>query len=423
MEPRLSVLIDFIREKFGLEQYNLHQHRFSRTIDLFKNTNYTLCTEWYPNHIDELVVEEEINPEGTAVIEIDITNYQIKSAIFVGERSFSNQNTFLGLNTSEIINWVAEHTGLLFNKQFRLIEAENGRFYFKSCLNGQEVSPVGNIELKYDHEGKITFFSVYGHFPNIDIKVEDNYTLSLEKIEEIKRNQLKLIDFPSATYKKLLEIYTVVEEIFIQNDLSILSCEEENEGKEYLKLDKVITWETALSDRFERKEIEMIEEISEEQAFSGEPHPDLTPISLQDGGICEIAVTNFLRQQYPFDSGNWTLSELRRDKGYIHAILRGSEKKSCVLHRKILIIIDTETLEVLNYLDNKFMLETFDQYRLPERIILSEEEAYEKLKEFFELIPTYVYDNERKQYVLCGKLDCSYGINASTGELIALNDL
>lgn len=421
MEPRLSVLIDFVREKFGLEQYNLHHYRFSRTIDLFKNTNYTLCMEWFPNHIVELD-KEGLNPEGAAVIEVDVTNYQIKSVIFVGEKSYSNQFTFSGLDTSQIINWVEEHTGLTFNKQFQLTDSDKGQLNFKGCLNGKEVSPIGTIELKYNHEGKITFFSVNGHFPNVDLKVEENYTLSLGKIEELKRAQLKLIDFPSATYKKLLEVYAV-EEIFIQNDLSTISYEESIFGKEHIKIDKVITWESVLADHFERQEIVMVEEVSEDLAFLREPHPDLTPISQQEREMCEIAVTDFLRQQYPFDSGRWTLSELSRDKGYIHAILCGCEKKSCVLHRKLLLIIDAETLKVLNYLDNKFMLETFDQYRLPEQIVISKEEAYEKLKEFFELKPTYVYDYGREKYVLCGKLDCAYGINASTGEIIALDEL
>ena len=240
------------------------------------------------------------------------------------------------LDTREIIHWVEEQTNLTFNKQFHLVEVEKGRLYFKSCLNGQEVSPFGDIELKYDYDGRIIFFSVNGHFPNLDLQVKEDYTLSLEKIDELKRAQLKLIDYPSAIYKKLIEIYAV-EEIYIKNDLSTIPYEVSLIGKEHLKIDKIITWESRLSDQFERKEIAIIEEIPEELAFSGESHPDLIPISEQEREKCEIAVTNFLRQQYPFDSGNWKLSELCRDKGYIHAILAGSEKKSCVLQRKLLL--------------------------------------------------------------------------------------
>ena len=41
----------------------------------------------------------------------------------------------------------------------------------------------------------------------------------------------------------------------------------------------------------------------------------------------------------------------------------------------------------------------------------------------FELKPYYVYDFEHKQYVLCGKIDCQYGVNAGNGEVISLDDL
>lgn len=422
MEPRLSVLIDETKEKFGLENYDLHNYEFSRTVDLFQNTNYTLSMEWFPNHTVE-VYGVEYNPEGAAVIEVDLTNHKVKSVIFVGEKSFSNHCTFADFNTGEVIDWVQGETGLIYNKQFQLIEAREGSFNFKGCLNGIDVSPVGLIELKYDHNGRLTFFSVNGHFPEEESKVEENYTLTLEKIEPYKRKQLKLIDFPSSEYKRLLEIYAV-EEIYIKNDLSeTYPYEVSIDGKKRIKIEEEISWDTVLTKPFERQEIDILEEISEKQAFAGEPHPDLSPISELEKEKCMNAVKDFLRQQYPYDSGKWILKELSRDKGYIHAILCGCKKKSCVLQRKLLIIIDGKNLEAVNYLDNKVMLETFDQYRVPERIIISEEEAYGKLKECFELKPTYVYDHVRKQYILCGKLDCSYGINASNGEMIALDNM
>ncbi|MDQ0216680.1 hypothetical protein J2S13_003154 [Oikeobacillus pervagus] len=69
------------------------------------------------------------------------------------------------------------------------------------------------------------------------------------------------------------------------------------------------------------------------------------------------------------------------------------------------------------------MLEVFGQFQAPEKVTVNKEEAFEKMKELFELKPYYVYDFEQKQYVLCGKLDCDYGVIASIGEVIALDDL
>ena len=131
----------------------------------------------------------------------------------------------------------------------------------------------------------------------------------------------------------------------------------------------------------------------------------------------------FLRQEYPNDTGKWILKTLHRDKGYIHAILRTNKQDNRVFQRKLMIMIDAKSLQVVNYMDNKPMLEVFDQFQAPEKVTINKEEAYEKLKELFELKPYYVYDFEQKQYVLCGKLDCQYGVNASNGEVIALDDL
>ncbi|KKI89040.1 hypothetical protein WQ54_27825 [Bacillus sp. SA1-12] len=86
-------------------------------------------------------------------------------------------------------------------------------------------------------------------------------------------------------------------------------------------------------------------------------------------------------------------------------------------------MIDADSLQAVNYIDNKSMLEIFDQFQVPDNITIKKEEAYEKVKGLLELKPYYVYDFKRKQYVLCGKLDCQYGVDASNGEVIVLTDL
>lgn len=69
------------------------------------------------------------------------------------------------------------------------------------------------------------------------------------------------------------------------------------------------------------------------------------------------------------------------------------------------------------------MLKPLDDFQRPDKVTISKEEAFEKLRDLFELKPYYVYDFKQKQYVLCGKLDCKYGVNAANGEVIALDDL
>ncbi|MFZ2463559.1 MAG: hypothetical protein WAW77_08040, partial [Caldibacillus thermoamylovorans] len=138
---------------------------------------------------------------------------------------------------------------------------------------------------------------------------------------------------------------------------------------------------------------------------------------------CVQAVKDFLRQVYPNDTGKWLLKTLKRNKGYIHASVRANYRDDRVFQRKLNIIIDANRFQVVNYLDNEMMLQIFDQFQAPDEVTVTKEEAFEKIKELFELKPVYVYDFEQKQYVLCGKIDCQYGVNAASGEVILLDEL
>ena len=51
------------------------------------------------------------------------------------------------------------------------------------------------------------------------------------------------------------------------------------------------------------------------------------------------------------------------------------------------------------------------------------DEAFQYIRPYIELTPVYVYNAERKEYILCGKLDSQYGVNAVHGEIVELNKL
>ncbi|MEH7178340.1 hypothetical protein [Neobacillus vireti] len=266
-------------------------------------------------------------------------------------------------------------------------------------------------------EGKLTSFSVSGQFPSKEKVKEDTYILSFKKIEHLAKEQLKLVEFPSYAKNKIFPIYAV-EEIYVKNDqTSTIPFEFIVDVNSYLKIDKTIHWDEPINKPFERKEIRWIEDVSAEQAFSCEPSPVSFPITKIEQEKCDLAVKDFLRQEYPKDSGNWILKTLHRDKGYIHAILRANKQDNRVFKRKLVIMIEAKSLHVVNYMDNKPMLETFDQFQAPKKVTVNKEEAFEKMKGVFELKPYYVYDFKQKQYVLCGKLDSKYGVIASTERL------
>ncbi len=423
MDGRIQELIDFTRIKFGLDNYYLERHSLSRKVNIFNETVYTLCMEWFPNHVTQQE-DDDSNPEGTAVIEINVETRKFESAIFVmGETYAKDGITFANLDTKTIIKWIERETGLTYRKQFQLHKESEGELQFKECFEGVAVSPSGFIDVKFNQEGKLTSFSVHGQFPSKEMVKEETYTLSLEAVEHLAKDQLKLVEFPSYEKKKLFPVYAV-EEIYVTNDgTSMIPFEFIADVRSYLKIDKTIYWNEPINEPFERKEINWIEDVTAEQTFSCEPSPVSFPITKVEQDKCIMVVNNLLRQEFPNDKGKWMLKTLHREKGYIHAIVRANQQDNRVFQRKLMMMIDAGSLQAVNYMDNKPMLEIYDQFQTADKVTITKAEAFEKIKVLFELTPYYVYDFEKKQYVLCGKLDCQCGVHAVSGKVVSLDDL
>ena len=423
MDKRIKELIDFTKEKYGLTEYFLHKWDINRSTTIFNETVYTLSMEWFPNSNIEWE-NNDLNPEGTASIEIDIHTRKVKSVIFVGGISYADGMRFDLTNKSEVIKWVEKETGLTYGKQFMFSGEKDRELRFKECIDEISVSPSGFIELKVDEKGKLTFFSVMGQFPNERFIKREQYTLDVEQIEEeLKSEQVKLVEFPVIKEKRIVPAYAL-EELYIKNDRSTtLPFDLFVDNDSRLTLDRVIEWDTSIQKQFNRKEMSWFEDISPEQAFQCEPHPNLVPISEEDVQRCVDAVREFLSHEYANDSGNWVLKSLHREKDYIHAILNRRVQRERVFRRKLKIIIDAKTYEVINYLDNQFLTDMYKDFQGEEEVNVTKEEAYEKLTGLIELTPCYVYDAEQSYYVLCGKLDCHYAVKASDGEVVALSEL
>src|SRR5699024_825566 len=195
MDRRIKELIDLTKTKFGLDNYYLHRYRLYRNVNILNETVYTLCMEWFPNHLTK--PEDDSNPEGTAVIDINVNNHKLESIIFVGGKSYANGITYCELNTNDIIKWIDHETGLIYRKQFQLHKDVEGELYFEECIDGVAVSPSGSIEIKFDQERNLTLFTVHGQFPTKETVKVQTYMLSLEMVEQVAKEQLQLIQFPS----------------------------------------------------------------------------------------------------------------------------------------------------------------------------------------------------------------------------------
>lgn len=422
MEQKIQALIIATKEKFGLTNYYLHTSSFYRSLDVFEDTTYTFTTEWLPSHAKK-VEEDDLNPPGTAIIDIDVHTGQLKRILFVNNKSFAEKNIIVSTSTNDIIQWVEEETGLTYNEQFQLIEEENGRLFFKECFMGIPVSPSGFIEIKYNQDGQLTLFSAIGQFPPKEKFKQDVPALSLEKVADLPRKQIKLMEFPLEKQKQILPFYGF-EEIYITNDLTrTIPYEFFVNDKIQLAINKIIYWDSPTNQLFEKKCLTFANDVTIEQVISREHHPNLLPITNLEKEQCISTVSDFLRQEYPNDTGKWLLTTLYRQDNYIYATLKYNEHSNFIFKRKLLVIIAAENLQAINSMDSQFMLKTFEAYTTVEKGTITENQAFDTLKDHLELTPVYVYDKQLAQYILCGKLDCAFAVNATNGELVKLDDL
>jgi len=418
----LEEIIAATQYKFGLENYYLHSHGLHREINTFNETIYSLSMEWYPDQYTK-TEEDGLNPEGTAVIQYDLNAGQYTSIIFVQGKTYADGVTFPDRSLDEVIAWVEQTSGLTYGEQIQRWKDQTGVFHFFACKNGVSLSPSGHIRVGFDEAGRLTEYTKTGDFHYYSDVDEENFILSAEKIEVHARKQLQLLEFPVSEEQRLLALYGI-EEIYITNNgESTLPFEIITPKRTRVAIDKIMEWEQPSLYSFTKSDIPFNEVVTLEQAIAGEPHPDSFPIGRDELEKYISAALEGVRQLYPSESGQWVLKSLHRDRGHVLATLRESKPGIGIFARKLLMFVNVERYEVVNYIDNKPMLSSFDEYEKPGEIVVSREGAYHKLKDWITVTPVYVYDPERQKYRLCGKLDCQYAVNAVTGEVVALNSL
>ncbi|MDQ0340513.1 hypothetical protein J2S00_003328 [Caldalkalibacillus uzonensis] len=417
MDARIKALIDFTQSKFGLDNYRLHTHKLYRRVHLFNDTVYTLSMEWFPAHVEGRN-NDGSNPDGTAVIDVDVHTRQFERVIFVGGKSYSKGIRFGHFNTDDIIKWIEDETGLRYGKQFHQVKKEERELHFQACIDGVAVSPSGSIDMKVDEEGRLILFTVNGHFPAKERVKEETFSLTLTDVEPLAKAQLKLVHFPSNKQKRIIPVYGV-EEIYITNDqTATIPFEPVADVRRHVKIDKTLHWQTPINRPFERTEISLSEDVKPEQAFVLEPHPDTFPITKTEQEQCKQAVEHFMRQVFPKETGEWVLTTLHRDRGYILATLKRSKQDNRLFQSKLFVFLDPTNFQAVNYMDNKTLLEVFQHFEQPQSVTLNKNAAYEKIRAMITLTPVYVFDFEQNQYILCGKVDCQYGVHAVNGEVV-----
>ncbi|QKY70619.1 hypothetical protein [Lentibacillus sp. CBA3610] len=269
----------------------------------------------------------------------------------------------------------------------------------------------------------LTSFYIDGEFPNEEQIEWEPFALTPDKYEPLAKDQCQLLELPHQEQEKWLPIFGI-EEVFLTNDAKrTIPFTFTEDGSSFVALDKVLRWDSPLDGGFERKEIDLSSEVTLDTVLANAPHPDTFPLSDDEMATCEREILRFMRIVYPEESGKRRLTGLHLKDGYIKAEIKRVEDAKSTLDIKINLLIERKTLTAVNYFDQDKLFAAFRHFTEAGEPVVSLEEAFEKLRGYLKVDPVYVYDSEKDRYIMCGKVDNKYGVNAVTGEVMTLNEM
>lgn len=414
MNEHVKEIANKLQQEYGLEQYVLkREHIFSETTQE-NQTNYILSLEWFPVHQSE--ENEEYNPEGTAVLEVNLHTNELKQLIFVNDVSYATEGIFPPPEIESVIEWVEEKTGMMFGRQFKLDYEDGTAFSFQATVDNIAVAPSGNIDITFNENNQLTQFSIDGVFPSEEDIDWEPFSLMKEDLMENIKQQLKLIETPIEEEEKWLKVWTM-DTIFIRNDKSnIILPASLYQIDTYKELNVLLEWASTSQRDFTPQEIDFSTEISYEDAMAKVRVNPLTDDEIQS---TMEETKDFLSNLYPDDSGKWTLTGMYPEGNYIITELKMAA--STPLDRKLKVIISRDSLQTANYWDSKLLFEVFESYAKAEEATISRDEAFDKIIKHVELTPVYVKDPNSDSYHLCGRLDCEVVVIGTTGEIVPIS--
>ncbi|MFD1361379.1 hypothetical protein [Lentibacillus salinarum] len=423
MNKQLLDVVDYTRETLGLHNYQLERYYFFREKTLLNETMYSVSMEWFPNDA-EMTTENELNPEGTAVVDVDFHTKAIRRLMFIGDVNRADHNVYPTSEAKEeAIEWIEDMTGLVFGRQFLIAREEEQVLQFGAAVDNIPVSPGGIIRTTFNDDGVLTDFYIDGDFPNEEQIRWEPFALTPDKYEPVAEAQCKLLTLPDQEQEKWVPVYGI-EEVFLTNDTGrTMPFTFGADRSSFVMKDEALQWDEPLDGEFETEDIDLSPEVTLETVLANEPHPDTFPLTEAEITACEREALRFMRLVYPDESGKRQLTGLYLKDGYIVAEIKPIEKAQNVLDIKVKLLIERNTLTAVNYIDQARLYEMFQQFAAAGEPVVSQREAFEVLREYVDAEPVYVYDTSRDRYIMCGKIDCDYSVNAVTGEVMALNEM
>lgn len=420
MDARLQKIVEEAQVKFGLENYRLGTSEIYKERDAKGKAFYNFTMEWYPLALGELL-EEDLNPDGTAIIDYHIQKEEFMSVTFVQGESFSTVTQFPDKTVEEVSKWLEQEKGLTYGSDFKLVEERTNYFRFESDVDGVRLSPNFTIEIELDHVGKLISYQTYGLNP-VDVEVKkSSFTLTLEEIEPLVKNQLQLVQYPSESENRFKPIYAMEEVFVVVEDARVIPFMEHERMQ--VHIDEVIEWTRSHGEEIKREEIQVLHVASADEAFGNVDVEEPLKLTAEQVEQSKIVVRDAFHSILPDETGLWRLENLQYDRElFIEAHCKRNDDESAPFKRKAVVFINPENMSVLNFIDNEALFEIIDTFAPAEKALITHEEAFEKLISYISLDPVYVYDVEAGKYRLCGLLDAAEGVDAVTGEIVSLAD-
>lgn len=421
MNQKLQKIITEVQQRFKLENYTLSTWSIFHEKRSLAQANYILSMEWFPNETDNNLKDDDLNPSGTAIIDINFHSGVLYQIVFVNGMSNKNaKDIFPSPKSTNVTQWVEEVTGLIMDKNFMLTSAENNKYHFQATINNLPVIPLGTIQVEFNNQDELILFSLDGVFPDETDIAQEPFTLTIENISHLFKQQLKLFELPVVDNSRWMPVY-IIDELFVNNsDMTTFQDPTEHDKQ----LDLTLSWSTQLESSTEPlARIDLSTEVTFEQALENKPHPDNKLVTPTEKETVITKTRNFLRHEYPLDSDKWFLHKIYREHGYLTAELKLITEAQRVIRRKLKIMMDPSNYDVINFVDNQTFIDMFDDYKEAEKIKIASDDAFEKLKNKLNLSPVYVGQSHNNSYALYGQIGSEYGVLATTGEVINLNEL
>ncbi|GGA82863.1 hypothetical protein [Ornithinibacillus halotolerans] len=411
MNENIQEIASSLQEKYGLDEYLLKRSHLHYELTLDNQTNYILSLEWFLKDTTE--EEENFNPAGSCVMDIDFHTKAIRRIIFVNDVSYAKEGIFPSSDIENVIEWIEELTDMMFGRQFKLVQEEDTDFYFEATVDNMEVAPTGSIKVSFNDKDQLTEFSIDGVFPEETEIDWEPFSLTKEDLLDEISQHLSLVETPIEADEKWVYLWNI-DTFYIRNDKSTLIFPEAIYNMStYIEQDSSLQWENPSEKEYSLEEVDFSTEITLEEAINKISTPPLTEEEIQ--ASTELT-REFVSKHYPSDSGKWKLTGMYPEKNYI--ITEVQKDSPTVFNHKFKVIINRKNGTVANYWDSKYIFDMFQSYEKSAEAKLTKEEALEKILPKVNITPVYVKTAESEYYQLCAKVDCDYVVQAITGEVL-----